>query len=171
VPAIDLAHKIRLAEHTLPDSNVAADEQTESTHEPQVPSQPTGRTQTEENLSNENTPSDGQVDRSASPERTPAFESTDAINQHLLNLPPKKLCQALGKVDTRDAMLALCGLPNQVAESVLAILPRAHAKQVRTQMVTLNTLHLREIDEAKEKVALASLQTSGQATQQVPVAA
>ncbi len=68
-------------------------------------------------------------------------------------------------------MLALCGLPNQVADSVLAILPRAHAKQVRMQMVTLNTLQLREIDEAKEKVALASLETSGQAMQQVPVAA
>ncbi len=39
------------------------------------------------------------------------------------------------------------------------------------QMVTLNTLQLREIDEAKEKVAWASLQASGQATQQIPVAA
>ncbi len=171
VPAIDLAHKIRAAEHTFPESNTAADQVAESTTEPQRASQPSGQTQVKENISTDNVINDAQIRSSTSPGSPLAFESTDAINQHLLNLPPAQLCQALGKVDTRDAMLALCGLPNQVAESVLAILPRAHAKKVRMQMVTLNTLHLREIDEAKEKVALASLETGVRAIQQVPVAA
>jgi flagellar motor switch protein FliG len=171
VPAIDLALKMRVAEHTLPEANAAVDRETESTADPQGASQSSGQTQTEENLSADNGISDAQLSKSALTDSPLAFKSTDAINQRLLNLPPTQLCQALGKVGTRDAMLALCGLPNQVADSVLAILPRAHAKQVRTQMVTLNTLQLREIDEAKEKVALASLETSGQATQQVPVAA
>ena len=39
------------------------------------------------------------------------------------------------------------------------------------QMVSLNTLHLREIDEAKERVAQASAETDGQAAQPIPVAA
>jgi flagellar motor switch protein FliG len=88
-----------------------------------------------------------------------------------LGLAPEQLCQALGKVETRIAMLALCGLPNQVTESVLAVLPRAHAKKVRVKMNSLDSLHLREIDEAKERVAHASLDTSSQTLSQVPVAA
>lgn len=171
VPAIDLAHRLRVAEQTLPESDTASDRETDPTTKQQAASQPSGLTQTVDDHPIDRVISDEQLSHSISPERQRAFESTDAINQHLLNLPPAELCQALGKVGTRDALLALCGLPNQVAESVLAILPRAHAKQVRLQLATLNTLHLREIDDAKEKVALASSQTSDPAMQQVPVAA
>jgi flagellar motor switch protein FliG len=63
----------------------------------------------------------------------------------------------LGQVETRDAILALCGLPVQVANAALAILPRAQAKTVRNKMNSLGSLNLREIDRAKEKVAEASL--------------
>ncbi len=66
VPAIDLAHKLRVAEHTLPESHDAGDRPIESTSARQVASQPTGPTQTEHDLSNENVVSEAQVDRSAS---------------------------------------------------------------------------------------------------------
>jgi flagellar motor switch protein FliG len=87
-----------------------------------------------------------------------ALDSTDAIHTQLVNLTPVQLCQSLGRVDTRQAMLCLCGLPNQVAESALAVLPKNQAKTVRMQMTQLNSLNLRDIDEAKEQVAQASLQ-------------
>ena len=85
-----------------------------------------------------------------------AFPSTDSIHQHLLQLSPQNLCETLGKVETRTAMLALCGLPNQVTSAVLAILPRTQSRKVREAMNSLGTLQLREIDQAKEAIAYAS---------------
>ncbi len=85
------------------------------------------------------------------------FESTDAIHKHLILIKTKDLCRALGLVETRDAMLALCGLPNAKSESVLAMLPRDQSKFVRAQMNSLQSLNLREIDRAKERVAIASM--------------
>jgi flagellar motor switch protein FliG len=82
-----------------------------------------------------------------------------------------ELCRALGKVDTRDAMLSLCGLPNPVAEAALAILPRGHAKKVRASMSGLGSVQLREIDEAKERVARASLVALELLAESVPIAA
>ncbi|WP_442507546.1 hypothetical protein SH528x_006475 [Novipirellula sp. SH528] len=83
--------------------------------------------------------------------------STDSIHKHLISLTPLDLCQALGQVGTRQAMLTLCGLPNSNAEAALRVLPKAYAKQVRSQMNTLGSLELREIDEAKSAVATASM--------------
>ena len=85
------------------------------------------------------------------------FQSTDEIHQHLIKMKPKELCNALAQVETRQALLVLCGLPNSVAESALASLPRSQAKQVRVKLARLGSLQLREIDEAKELVALASI--------------
>ena len=82
--------------------------------------------------------------------------STDAIHDHLVRLAPADLCAALGRVETRQAMLALCGLPNEIADAVMAVLPRGHARQVRRAMASLESIQLREIDEAKEAVANAS---------------
>lgn len=87
-----------------------------------------------------------------------SLDSTDAIHTRLVSLTPIELCKSLGRVDTRQAMLCLCGLPNHVAESALAVLPKNQAKTVRMQMSQLNSLNLRDIDEAKERVAQASLQ-------------
>ena len=94
----------------------------------------------------------------------PSLVSTDEINRHLISLTPMELCQSLGKVDTKDAMLTLCGLPNQNAEAALAILPKDQAKMVRIKMANLNTLNLRDIDDAKERVANASLSIESVAT-------
>ena len=55
-------------------------------------------------------------------------------------------------------MLALCGLPNPVTSAVLALLPKAESRKVREAMNSLGALQLREIDEAKENVAHASLE-------------
>ncbi|GAA5510687.1 FliG C-terminal domain-containing protein [Novipirellula caenicola] len=96
--------------------------------------------------------------------------STDAIHQHLISLTPLDLCQALGQVGTRQAMLTLCGLPNATAEAALRVLPKAYAKQVRSQMNTLGSLELREIDEAKSAVATASMQRTSAASPEKPTA-
>tara|TARA_R110002073_G_scaffold217716_5_gene377926 strand:+ start:4235 stop:5443 length:1209 start_codon:yes stop_codon:yes gene_type:complete len=90
--------------------------------------------------------------------------STDSIHQHLISLTPLDLCQALGQVGTRQAMLTLCGLPNVTAEAALRVLPKAYAKQVRSQMNTLGSLELREIDEAKSAVATASMKLNAAAS-------
>ncbi|TWU26673.1 Flagellar motor switch protein FliG [Novipirellula galeiformis] len=98
------------------------------------------------------------------PESTTAeSSSTETVHQQLISLAPHDLCQALGQVETRQAMLTLCGLPKHVAEAALRVLPRAYAKQVRHQMSRIQSLELREIDEAKSAVAAVSLKLNGSA--------
>jgi hypothetical protein len=86
-----------------------------------------------------------------------AFPSAADVHQRLIELTPTQLCQSLGLVDARDAILALCGLPVHVAEAALAVLPRIQAKQARAKINSLESLELREIDRAKATVAEASL--------------
>lgn len=131
--AVDAAMAIRIAPET-----VAADAPPQSRQEPSLASKP-------ERESN-----------SSSQSSTP-FPSTDSIHQHLISMKPNDLCIALGRVDTRTAMLTLCGLPNAKAEAVLAILPKAQSQSVRSQMNSLTSMNLRDIDLAKERVAVASL--------------
>lgn len=93
--------------------------------------------------------------------------STDEIHQELVKLPPRKLCEALGRVETRSAILALCGLPNKVADAAIGCLPRAQANQVRQRLMAVGSLEIRDIDRAKEAVAAAaqiSTQLSSPAT-------
>lgn len=85
------------------------------------------------------------------------FPSTDSIHEHLMQLSPQHLCETLGRVEARSAMLALCGLPNRVTSAVLALLPKAESRKVREAMNSLGSLQLREIDQAKESIAYASL--------------
>jgi flagellar motor switch protein FliG len=134
----ELAHKIRLAEHTLPETNEASLDDRQSGYETSRPEPTHGA---EPTLSSEASPP----------------TSTDAIATHLESLPPAELCQALGKVDTRVAMLALCGLPGHTTNAALAVLPKAEAKRVRQAMNSIGSLNLRDIDDAKEAVARASV--------------
>ena len=97
------------------------------------------------------------------------LRSTDSINAYLLGLGPAELCSGLGKVDTRTAMLALCGLPTETSNAVLAVLPKATARKVRVKMTSLGSLHLREIDEAKEVIAKALLGVSDSTAAHEPV--
>ncbi len=139
--AVDQTHRLRLATTTWPDD----DEPMEAMGDRQL-----------ESVSNSPT-TDADTAEPATGQQVAIFASTDAIHQHLIGMTPKELCLALGKVSTRQAMLALCGLPNEIAESVLAVLPRSHAKQVRRGINSLQSLQLREIDRAKEAVAAASI--------------
>jgi flagellar motor switch protein FliG len=79
--------------------------------------------------------------------------STDQIEKRLTELTPTQLCNALARVNTRKAVLALCGM--SVAK-VDAALPKPIAASVRQQMMSLQTINLREIDDAKAEVAAAS---------------
>lgn len=81
----------------------------------------------------------------------------DAAHQHLVKLPPQELVNALGRVETRDALLTLCGLPNQTAEAAIALLSRSKSRSVRRGIETLGPLQLREIDAAKQAVAMVSI--------------
>ena len=85
-----------------------------------------------------------------------AFSQQQA-HEHLVTLDPAQLCQALGQVDTRQALLTLCGIPADVADAVLDLLPRRQAKDVRRQLASLGSIRLREIDAAKMLVARVSL--------------
>lgn len=82
--------------------------------------------------------------------------STDEIHQQLIKLPARRLCEALARVETRVAILALCGLPNKTADAAIACLPRTAANQVRQQFMSLGSMEIREIDRAKEQVAQAA---------------
>ncbi|WP_404305362.1 FliG C-terminal domain-containing protein [Neorhodopirellula lusitana] len=82
--------------------------------------------------------------------------STDDVHRELVQLPARKLCEALGRVDTRVAILALCGLPNQTADAAIGCLPRTQAKQVRQHLMSVGSMEIREIDRAKDLVAQAA---------------
>ncbi len=83
--------------------------------------------------------------------------STDDVHQHLLRLPAVELRDALANVETRDALLTLCGLPSHITDAVITTLPKAAGKQIRMQLLQIGAMELREIDSAKERVALASM--------------
>jgi flagellar motor switch protein FliG len=128
VSAIDLSHRLRVVSEDAPNT----------------------KAQTAERPANVDAP----------PTTNPAnstLGSTDAIHDRLLSLSPTQLCQSLARVETREAMLCLCGLPNPVAEAALAMLPKGQAKTVREQINGLSALNLRDIDNAKESVAQASM--------------
>ena len=182
IPALDLTHRLRIAEQTWPDQfveaengrSIQADSSDADAASHRIATQEGSRSPGGESRRGESRRGEGEDSPAARQNATipgTRFDSTDGIHQHLIDLSPSELCQALGKVDTRDAMLALCGLPVQVADAALAVLPRSQAKAVRIKMNSLGSLHLREIDRAKEKVAEASLGMLPSPSLQRPLAA
>ena len=93
-------------------------------------------------------------------------ESTEAVTHYLVDLSPKVLVASLGRVGTRDALLTLCGLPNETAEAAIALLPRAKAKAARQGMTQLGSLRLSDIDKAKLAVAKAAKKASSRSAPQ-----
>ncbi len=129
IPALDLTHRLKAAEQTWPkqfaempnhrqNDSASGDRQASSQQAASVGDS------SEADAASE----DARALAQQTPRPSQSFGSTDGIHQHLIGLSPTELCQALAKVDTRDAMLALCGLPVQVADAALAVLPRAQAK-------------------------------------------
>ena len=192
LPERDLTHRLKVAEQTWPeqwretekhssppassvDSNSTSRRVARSQEEHTLGEHVLGvvedASQGKDNQGKDNQSKGHQGNDHSAGQRGNSFDSTDEIHRHLIGLRPSELCQALGKVDTRDAMLALCGLPVQVADAALAVLPRSQAKTVRIRMNSLGSLHLREIDRAKEKVAEASLSTLPSPSLQTPLAA
>lgn len=82
--------------------------------------------------------------------------AVEQTHHELTRLSPAKLCETLGRVDTRTAILALCGLPSHVADAAIACLPRSQANQVRQHLMSVGSLEIREIDQAKASVAAAA---------------
>lgn len=167
-PAQDLTQKLRVAEHTWP-----TEDQPHQREAAEAPTSPVDeRASNIDALAAQQALGDDLMQQQEESDETSVnLESTDSIHSYLLQLRPLDLCHALGSVETRAAMLALCGLPNQTAEAVLEILPRAKAKQVRASMNSLGSLQLREIDEAKEMVARASVALLSETPANVPLAA
>lgn len=184
LPAIDLTHKLMAASQAslVPSpaddyaatseyaSSSASVDSDSSNHSPALSETPRSHDLPDrpaKNLSR----NPEEIAPSRQPEDGTPFASTDAIHEHLIRLPAAELCRALGTVETRDAILALCGLPNQVTAAALSQLPRAQAKKVRGKMHALGSLSLREIDVAKETVAKASLRMATEQNEPMPVAA
>ncbi|TWU57516.1 FliG C-terminal domain-containing protein [Rubripirellula reticaptiva] len=139
---------------------------------PQTVSQiPSHADDTANGVTPNNSAHEKKIDSAHQPTQLNPLDSTDAIHSHLVAMKPKDLCTALGRVETRDAMLTLCGLPNAKAEAVLAVLPKDQAKVVRVQMNSLQSMNLREIDKAKERVAIASGSGSAVPANQASVSA
>ena len=92
-----------------------------------------------------------------SPEQLDTDRQAEKVDRVLASLSPKELCRALGMVSTEQAFFVLCGLPNDRAESILALLPRRQSRKVRADMRRLGTLQLSEIDAAKLVVAQVAL--------------
>ncbi len=80
----------------------------------------------------------------------------EQTHRELLQLSPAKLCESLGRVDTRTAILTLCGLPRPVADAAISRLPRSQANQVRQHLISVGSLEIREIDQALAAVAAAA---------------
>ncbi|MFK8113450.1 MAG: FliG C-terminal domain-containing protein [Rubripirellula sp.] len=81
---------------------------------------------------------------------------TDEAHQELVAMSSKKLCESLGRVSTRVAILTLCGLPNEIADAAINELPRSQANQVRSQLMNVGSMEIRDIDRAKEEVVRAA---------------
>ncbi|TWU64786.1 hypothetical protein [Crateriforma conspicua] len=78
---------------------------------------------------------------------------TQQIHQMLERSSPGALCQALGKVETRDALLTLCGISRKQADRAIAMLPKAAQKETRRALANLGPLKISDIDQAKQRVA------------------
>ncbi len=77
------------------------------------------------------------------------------IDHQLARLTPTELRDGLAKLDGRQAMLAMCGLPARLADRILATVPRRQARQIRQQLQNLESVTLKEIDLAKRELALS----------------
>lgn len=80
-------------------------------------------------------------------------ESPHWAYDRLLAIPIVQLREALAGVDSRQATLALCGLPQSKADAVLNLLSWGQARRARKQLSKIGAIELREIDRAMEMVA------------------
>lgn len=79
----------------------------------------------------------------------------EQVDAFVAELSTDDLRDALSRLETRQALLALCGLSRKDADRVLRSLPRRQAKQIRKQLAELGTLTISEVDDAKRQVAVS----------------
>lgn len=85
--------------------------------------------------------------------RTSVDSLAEQADQLLGKLTPKALKAVLAMMDTRDAILTLCGLSPSHVKRLLRSMPRRQVKDVQQRMSQIGELELREIDRAKIKAA------------------
>lgn len=74
-------------------------------------------------------------------------------HDRLLAVPVVRLREALAAVESRQAILALCGLPQPKADAVLNLLSWGQARRARKQLSRIGSIELRDIDQSLELVA------------------
>lgn len=74
-------------------------------------------------------------------------------HDRLLTVPVVRLREALAAVESRQAILALCGLPQSKADAVLNLLSWGQARRARKQLARIGSIELRDIDQSLELVA------------------
>ena len=73
----------------------------------------------------------------------------EQIDGTLESLKPKELKMLLGKMETRQAILTLCGLSPGQVKRLMKVLPRRQVREVEQRLNGIGALELREIDQAK----------------------
>ena len=76
-------------------------------------------------------------------------DQSSQADRILEGLKPKDLQAILAKMETRQAILTLCGLSSGQVKRLLKCLPRRQVREVQQRMNGIGSLELREIDEAK----------------------
>lgn len=79
-----------------------------------------------------------------------------AVDEWLENLPSRQLQAGLAELETRTALLALCGLTPVCVKRVLRTLPRRQAKEIEQRLGQLGTVDLTEIESAKYRLAVVT---------------
>lgn len=96
-------------------------------------------------------------------------ETMQQIDVTLESLKPKELKVLLAKMETRQAILTLCGLSSGQVKRLMKALPRRQVREVEQRMSGIGALKLWEIDQAK--VAAVELLTGTKiSTNDSPVA-
>lgn len=89
------------------------------------------------------------------------------VDEVLEALKPRDLKSLLAKMETRQAILTLCGLQPAQVKRLMKCLPRRQVREVEQRMSGIGALELREIDAAK--LAAVELLTGKKVEQQIEV--
>lgn len=89
------------------------------------------------------------------------------VDEVLEALKPRDLKSLLAKMETRQAILTLCGLSPTQVKRLMKCLPRRQVREVEQRMSGIGALELREIDAAK--LAAVELLTGKKVEQQIEV--
>ncbi|XZE54678.1 FliG C-terminal domain-containing protein [Planctomycetaceae bacterium SH139] len=102
---------------------------------------------------------DERVNKAANQGAEEVAELTAEEVDHILHsLSPQQLQQVLAELDSRQALLAVCGLEGRAAQRLIKRLPRRQAKLVRNQLKQLSGMEVVEVEAAKAAAAWRALE-------------